>query len=87
MSKYIQDRDFPIIIKNSTGVTYFNFDLKEYKLHEKNVIKLQSVLGIGWVSDRECFIVDGELIKHYHINQGLLTCKSTQPVNLCIDKE
>lgn len=30
MSKYIQDRDFPIIIKNSTGVTYFNFDLKEY---------------------------------------------------------
>ncbi len=48
---------------------------------------MQNVLGIGWISDKECFIIDGELIKHYHINQGLIVFKSYQSVNLCIDKE
>lgn len=48
---------------------------------------MENVLGIGWISDRDCFIIDGELIKYYHIHQGILTIKSTQPAGLCLDKE
>lgn len=29
---YIQDRDFPIIIKFAEGLGYLNYDLKEYTL-------------------------------------------------------
>lgn len=80
--KFIQDRDFPILLKAKHGVGYFNFDLKENNLVERNFLKLNNVMGIGWVSDKECLIVTDKSVTHYSINNLYLKQKSSHPNTL-----
>jgi hypothetical protein len=77
-ANYIQDRDFPLLFKTRDGLSYLNFDLKEYTLTERNFIRLANVIGAGFISDKECILLDDKNIHHYAIQHSLLWQKSVE---------
>lgn len=82
LERYAQDRDYPLLFKSKDGVGYFNFDFKELTLIERNFIKMANITGIGWISDKECLIMNDKSTSHYAIINQALKQKSTHANNL-----
>lgn len=75
--KYVQDRgDVPILLRYSHGVHLFIFDTKEMILKDKWTTKVNGLLGVGWINDREFIILDNYRIHHYSFSQGSVKRKS-----------
>ena len=82
LERYVQDREYPLLLKSKDGVGYFNFDLKQLVLVERNFIKMNNITGIGWINEKECLIMNDKNTYHYAIINQALKQKSVHPSNL-----
>lgn len=81
----MQDRgDVPLLVRSKTGVSLFVFDVKETALREKNTIKHENLLGVGWISEKECLLLDSLNVTHLAVVQGIIHKKSGMPAHLKI---
>ncbi len=45
------------------------------------------MIGVGWISDKECLVLDGNNIIHNTVVQQQLKQKSSLAANLLVDKD
>lgn len=81
--KFVQDRgDVPILLEAKNGFALLVFDVKEMALVEKNFIKQERIIGMNWISEKECIVMDNLNFYHYYLSHGLLKPRLIIPSEL-----